>query len=298
MSESYIVNDDMSNIMFDDVRPEQLKPDWWDDDGIKNTWNDRYVARKVVFPDGQMEITVAKEKHFIGPAITPKSRKPRGESENRERNDQTAGRAAKKRVRQACKTIGADRMITLTYRQNVTDRERALKDWDKFRRRVGKHNQFLYVAVIEVQERGAIHFHVAVRGRQCYHLLRSIWSGIVGKDEAGRSMSNIDVRNPSKFGFGKEGVHKLAAYIAKYCSKEMSSRTLEQKRYFCSRGIPKPDVISWPLVCNKSIDAVRTAFLIAEAGGLSGAQYWYNKGLDVIWIATPPCAAQFETAPF
>ncbi|AKN68208.1 hypothetical protein ACP92_11765 [Herbaspirillum seropedicae] len=230
--------------------------------------------------------------------MTPKQRKPRGESENRERNDETAGRAAKKRVRQACKTIGADRMITLTYRQNMIDRDTALKHWGRFRRRMGKHRQFLYVAVIEEQERGAIHFHVTVHGRQRYHLLRGIWAQVVGKDGAGRSMSNIDVRNPPKFGFGKDGVHKLAAYIAKYCTKDMPCRTLNQKRYFCFRGIPKPEVTAWPLACTQAVDAVRTAFLIAEGGCMEGVQYWYKKRLSVMWIATPPCLEQASPAPF
>jgi len=166
-----------------------------------------------------MEVTVCREKHFIGPAPTGAKRTKRGESENRERNESVAGRAAKKRVRQACKTIGADRMITLTYRENMTDRETALKHLDKFRRRMRKHAEFHYVAVIEEQKRGALHFHIAVHGRQSYHLLRAIWSSIVGVDEQGRSMSNIDVRNPSKFGFGKDGIHRLAAYIAKILCK-------------------------------------------------------------------------------
>jgi hypothetical protein len=69
----------------------------------------------------------------------------------------------------------------------------------------------------------------------------------------------------------------------------MDCRTLDQKRYFCSRGIAKPLVQAWPLACNKSIDAVRTAFAIADQGLLDGAQFWYNKGLDVMWIATGPC---------
>jgi hypothetical protein len=111
-------------------------------------------------------------------------------------------------------------------------------------------------------------------------------------------MSNIDVRNPAKFGFGKDGVHKLAAYIAKYCSKEMSCRTIDQKRYFCSRGIPKPYVQSWPLACTQAIDAVRTAFLIAEFGELNGAQFWYNGGLGVMWIATPPSDSNADGVPF
>jgi len=83
-------------------------------------------------------------------------------------------RGAKKHVRERSKMIGADRMITLTYRENMTDRETALKHWDRFRRRMRKHKQFHYVAVIEEQARGALHFHIAVNGRQSYHLLRSI----------------------------------------------------------------------------------------------------------------------------
>ena len=290
MSKKYTVDDDLSNVSFEPSNESEQKSPGWNTDGIKNTWNDRYMARKVLFPDGQMEVTVCREKHFIGPAYTGNKQTKRGESENRERNESVAGRAAKKRVRQACKTIGADRMITLTYRANMTDRETALKHWDRFRRRMRKFKEFHYVAVIEEQERGALHFHVAVNGRQSYHLLRSIWSSIVGVDEQGRSMSNIDVRNPSKFGFGKEGVHKLAAYIAKYCAKEMDCRDLDQKRYFASRGIPKPEVQSWPIASVTALGAVQTAFAIAESGLLDGAQFWYNKALDVIWIATarPP----------
>ena len=130
---------------------------------------------------------------FIGPAPTGGKRTKRGESENRERNESVARRAAKKSVRQACKTIGADRMITLTYRASMTDREMALKHWDRFRRRMRK-----------------------------------------------------------------------------------------------SRGIPKPEVQSWPIASVTAVGAVQTAFAIAESGLLDGAQFWYNKALDVIWIATVP----------
>ncbi|WGG51342.1 hypothetical protein [Rugamonas sp. DEMB1] len=62
----------------------------------------------------------------------------RGESENREANDDDAGRRAKKNVKLCCKTIGADRMVTLTYRENMVDRDMALKHWKAFCRRVGK----------------------------------------------------------------------------------------------------------------------------------------------------------------
>ena len=164
------------------------RPSYWNDDGIKNTWNDTYTARRRIFPDGQCEVTVVKERFFIGPALRRKPRAKRGESSQREANDDDAGRRAKKNVRLCCKQIGADRMVTLTYRENMLDRELALKHWKAFCRKLGKHRQFHYVAVIEEQARGALHFHVAVAGRQMYALLRSIWQGILGRGPNGEQM--------------------------------------------------------------------------------------------------------------
>ena len=67
------------------------RPGYWNDDGIKNSWNDTYTARRRVFPDGQCEVTVVKERFFIGPALQRKPRAKRGESSQREANDDDAG---------------------------------------------------------------------------------------------------------------------------------------------------------------------------------------------------------------
>jgi hypothetical protein len=291
----------VSSINFgDDHGNVPYKPDWWTDDGIRNSWQDVYVARRRVFPDGQCEVVVSHERSFLGPAITPKTRVKRGESENREANDDDAGRRAKKNVRHRCKTIGADRMVTLTYRENMIDRERALKHWDLFRRRLGKVKHFHYVAVIEEQERGALHFHVAVQGRQNYALLRSIWQSVLGKDADGRQMGQVNVRDPHRFGFGSKGAHKLASYIAKYCGKEMNTRDLNQKRYFSSKGIPVPEVQHWRLhgVTNM-LDAVRAAFDALTGHSLAGLQTWCNNGLGVVYLATEPgFLSDREVCPF
>ena len=284
----------------DNHKNEAHKPDWWTDDGIRNTWQDGFTARRRVFPDGQCEVSVVHERHFLGPANKAKPHAKRGESENREANDDDAGRRAKKNVRHRCKTIGADRMVTLTYRENMVDRERALKHWDAFRRRLSKVNHFHYVAVIEEQERGALHFHVAVHGRQSYALLRSIWQSVLGKDGEGREMGQVNVRDPHKFGFGPKGAHKLAGYIAKYCGKEMNSRDLNQKRYFCSRGIPVPEVQYWRLhgVTNM-LDAVMAAFDAVTGHSLAGIQSWCNNALGVVYLATEPgFLSDREVCPF
>ena len=75
------------------------------------------MARRRVFPDGRREVTVVEERFFIGPALQRKPREKRGESSQREANDDDAGRRAKKNVRLCCKQVGADRMVTLTYRE-------------------------------------------------------------------------------------------------------------------------------------------------------------------------------------
>lgn len=301
MTTKYQNDDDLSNVVFDSAPIPEEKA-FYQVDGQKNTWDDDYTVRKVVFPDGQIEVSVAKGKHFVGPAFIASNRAKRGESENRLSNDADAGKAAKKRVRQACKTIRADRLVTLTYRENMTCRETALKHWKAFTRRMRKHHDFPYVAVMELQQRGAIHFHVAVHGRQCYALLRSIWQSVVSADAEGRKMAQVNVRDPHRFGFGKDGVHKLASYIAKYCSKSMECRDLNDKRYFASKGIPKPDVESWRLASNTMLAAVETAFAIAADGRLEGMQAWCNNALGVVWIATGPGGpdgpAKALSAPF
>jgi len=291
--------DEFSSIDFNSHRGNQsYKPDWWVDDGQRGTWQDGYTARKRVFPDGQCEITVSRDRFFKGAAISPKVKAKRGESDKREANDDDAGRRAKKKVRELCKSIGADRMVTLTYRQNMVDRDTALKHWDLFRRKLAKHKQFHYVAVIEEQVRGALHFHVAVAGRQMYTLLRSIWQGILGLGPDGQQMGQVNVRDPHKFGFGVKGAHKIATYIAKYCGKDMQCRDLNQKRYFRSKGIVVPEVQSWRLPCTCQLGAVHAAFAALLGHSLNGLQSWCNNGLGVVWLATEPGFHQVDDCPF
>ena len=291
---------EFSSIDFARIAPDvSHKPDWWSDDGVKGTWQDTYVARQRVFPDGQCEVTVCKERFFVGPAITPKTRAKRGTSEKREENDDDAGRRAKKNVRLCCKSIGADRMVTLTYRENMIDRDVALKHWKEFCRRVSKLAAFHYVAVIEEQERGALHFHIAVRGRQDFVTLRAIWQRVLGTGSDGQQMGQVNVRNPNRFGFGVRGAHKIASYIAKYCGKEMQCRGLNEKRYFRSRGVVMPEVTSWRLPCTDMLSAVNAAFAALGGHSLNGLQSWCNNALGVVYLATEPgFTDMLEDCPF
>lgn len=290
----------LASIDFTPVAPDEdaQKPDWWQGDRTKGAWQDTYTARKRVYPDGQCVVTVTKDKSFVGPAIT-RPRAKRGESENREASEELSARRAKQKVRDCCKAISADRMVTLTYRENMVDRDRALKHFKAFCRRLGKVKKFHYVAVIEQQERGALHFHIAVRGRQCYALLRSIWQRVVGLGPDGQQMAQANVRDPHSFGFDVKGAHRLASYISKYCGKVMDCRDLNEKRYFRSRGIVLPELQYWRLPnCTCMLDAVHAAFRMIEGHAMENLDTWCNNALGVVYLATAPGVPVVPDCPF
>ena len=89
----------------------------------------------------------------------------------------------------------------------------------------------------ETQGRGAIHFHLAVKGFQDVSLLRALWTGIVGE-------GNVDVQyRESGKGLQWKKV-KLAFYLTKYIAKEMEG-DLDERRFRCSLGIEIPAEVVW-----------------------------------------------------
>lgn len=164
----------------------------------------------------------------------PGKRGFKGKSLNKEQNEKRARARATGEIRRKCLSIGADHLVTLTYRDNVEDRERVLTDLERLRRMLSRGGYSMpYVAVLECQKRGAIHPHLAVRGFQDIRLLRRCWYKIVGK-----AQGQVNVKGPRP---GTSPV-KLARYLSKYISKDIDSqpREFEEHRYFCSLGITVP----------------------------------------------------------
>jgi len=164
----------------------------------------------------------------------PGKRGRKGGSPNPERNQQRAWSRAKGVIRRKCITIGANHLVTLTYRENVQDRTRVLENMERFHRMLKRAGASLqYVTVLEYQKRGAIHFHIAVRGFQDVRLLRRCWYRIVGNGQG-----QVNVRGPRP---GSSPV-KLARYLSKYISKDVDAlpREAGEHRYFCSLGINVP----------------------------------------------------------
>ena len=172
-----------------------------------------------------------------------KGKAKRGKSKDREKNIERCERRAKAEVRRKCMAAGLDHILTLTYRENLEAKEKAYHDFETFIRQVhDKLPDWKYVAVPERQGRGAIHFHVAIKGYQDVSLLRSLWRYVAGD-------GNIDVsyRKTTKGIQWKRT--KLALYLSKYIGKkEKGTQTrvetdLNERRFRASPGIAIPETV-------------------------------------------------------
>ncbi|WP_171014998.1 rolling circle replication-associated protein [Culicoidibacter larvae] len=120
----------------------------------------------------------------------------------------------------------SDKFLTVTFAENIQDREIANYLFMKFIQRLRYHfGTFEYLAVPELQNRGAIHYHILLFGLP-----------FISKDH----LADI-----WKHGYIKinavERYYNLAHYIAKYINKDFETgRKKAQKRYMSSRGLKKP----------------------------------------------------------
>lgn len=195
--------------------------------------------------------------------------------------DQTdrAVRRARATIRRRCMTMQADHLLTLTYRDNMTDWRQACLDLETFIRAIREQlGPFHYVAVAERQKRGAWHWHLGVKGFQLVAILRASWRSIVGQ-------GNIDVRGPrargdavappAHAGAVEWQSFRLSTYLAKYLGKDIEDETRHsgEHRYRCSLGIGDP-VSRVEFTCRTLDEAMHTLADRFEELGATVAFVW------------------------
>lgn len=214
---------------------------------------------------------------FISAILPPKA--ARGLSSQRTNNEDRAARRAKSRLRQLILSANLTHLLTLTYRENVTDFKRAADDLNRFVRKMRIHlPAWLYVAVAEQQERGAWHWHLAVRGHQDVELIRHLWREIVGE-------GNIDVSAPK--GTRKDQRLYLVQYLGKYLVKTFASgdRKLNKHRFRASRNIQVPSQsFTLPPRLGHQVQQIALEKL-QEAGGSVGF-VWDGEGTFAGWACS------------
>ncbi|MBX3657076.1 MAG: hypothetical protein KF740_01435 [Ramlibacter sp.] len=150
--------------------------------------------------------------------------------ERKAKSLRNASKRACTRVRRLCKAMGADTLLTLTYRANVLDLDQAKADLKAFNRILLRHLPgFQFVAGFERQARGCWHMHLATAGLptfftvrsadgrskyrvKSFDLFRSVWRSVT-KDRGG----NVDVSRRKRH--SRSSPARIAAYISKYITK-------------------------------------------------------------------------------
>jgi len=194
--------------------------------------------------------------------------------EKAQRAAANSARKAKRRVRQLCKAMGVDTMLTLTYKANQQDLVLCKKHLREFNRRLLRvMPDFAFVAAFERQERGAYHVHMATRrvpesfadrNRQnavrlkSYEVIRRIWRSVVG--ELG---GNIDVSRRKLH--SRKSAAQIASYIAGYIVKEFAEGEKWSNRWtkYGEGSVPEPVELG---IVNGPIEAIELAYSLLPPG--------------------------------
>lgn len=181
---------------------------------------------------------------------------------------------AKTMCRRVIKAESFNEMLTLTYRENQNDRELCKVHFKEWYRRMKKAlGGFRFCASFELQERGAMHVHVATHKLPESALLKGvkvqawrvgtlIWRDIVGHEMCGPLLPSKDglkrpkIDNGLCFVGGKTShgaprrrhamsIGKMASYVSKYILKDFELCPEEKNRYSRSNGtlVPKPVLV-------------------------------------------------------
>lgn len=216
-------------------------------------------------------------------------------------------RRARQRVRWLVKCIAADHMLTFTYRENMQDGDRLKSDLKECVRLIRvRCPDFQYVAVREIQDRGALHLHMAVKGKQPIKWILYCWLKAIGQavDDLNswhvnnvllgeKSLGAVNVRAPRKYWGGRGSEWKpdrLSGYLTKYIHKDFESSSKGAKRYWHTRGIEPIKCIKFWLNSSNFIDALREARDVVGRQGVVDMKIWADDDIGNIWISStaPP----------
>lgn len=217
------------------------------------------------------------------------------EEERRAANLRRSVRRSRQKVRHTVKALNADHMLTLTYRENMQDIDRLKSDFKRFvRMMVARFPLWQYCAVRETQERGALHLHIAVKGRQPLNYIRTCWYIAIGgsaSDKGEFTKGAINVRAPSRFS-GRQGksvkwkVEKLAGYLTKYLGKEFEGASEHNsKRFWHSNGIDGVKVEKFWLGATNFKDAIIECHDLVHGRGASNLTIWAADSWQNIWLS-------------
>ena len=184
------------------------------------------------------------------------------EAEKRKRLLEQSAKRAKRNCRLKIKSSGVGTLLTLTYRENMTDFDRVRRDWAAMLRKLRKLIPgFRAVYAFEQQQRGAWHVHAAVDKLptrfdtvhgpvRSFKLLHPLWHSVVGHDNGN---VRVDEHNKTRHGLParynkKTSLARIAGYVSKYLTKDYGDGVEGRNRWNSTQGIAvaKPVVFDLP----------------------------------------------------
>lgn len=263
-----------------------------------------YWGKLTTFNNGSFEFAVVRppslthHKHQepykgkFGAVFYSPERKAYNEEERAKSNLARSVRRSRQRVRHLIKSLEANHMLTFTYRENMQDADKLKSDWARFVRMfTARYPDWRYVCIRETQERGALHLHVAVKGRQDVKYLRRCWYIAIGgsvSDTGENTKGAVNIRAPHKrWGSGGKTwrVQKLAAYLTKYLGKEMEGLDEHySKRYWHSKSIDAPVVQKFWLGASNFNDAIVETHDFVYGRGATDLSIWASDDWQNILI--------------
>ncbi|MFA5991658.1 MAG: hypothetical protein WC794_05455 [Candidatus Doudnabacteria bacterium] len=160
--------------------------------------------------------------------------------------------------------------LTLTFAKNVTDIDEANLEFHDFIGRLNvevtgeKKRKLKYVAVIEFQKRGAVHYHVIF-----FNL------PFLEKDKIFKIWGNgyIDIHKIAQ-------VKNIGFYITKYMTKKMDDDRLKNRScYLVSKGLLKPKIVYSPVLADMLIREFPKSSVSYEK---YDAQVPYLESMDMV----------------
>jgi len=229
-----------------------------------------YVAKIQRFESGGYEATITRQDLAAIAALTdaPRAGGKREQGEQNENDVISSIMRSKRRVRHLIKSMGCDRLLTLTRRENDPDSFWSTDDWkkawDRFNRGCKRMGVTLaYVAVLEKHKKGNYHLHAAIVGHISVKHIRKLWYiclGGTGQEKGGRTPGNVDIKMRQDL-----SVHQrragLAKYVSKYITKQADQTEFNKKRYWPSKH-KLPDTLRYILTADDALSS------LAEIAGI------------------------------
>ena len=239
----------------------------------------------------------------------------RDELERREAALKKSATRAKTMCRRVIKAEGFNELLTLTYRENQTDRELCKKHFKEWVRRMKKAlGDFRFCASFEKQDRGAMHIHCATHKLPTHALYKHvkvkawevgtrIWRDIIGNTPRHGPCRPGDTLPPITNGLcfvgGKPkqphqkrrknmSIAKMAGYVSKYILKDYEDSPAEKNRYSRSNGTVIPKAVLVQITACSFADLIGLCFQCPDGDVVVSHNIGTDFERESYWLVTEP----------